>query len=148
MFLELLWVIPRSWKQKRILSEGIDFKQLQKSDFWKVAKYSSSKDLWCQLAREYYNLSYKPILSKVQRFQYLCQKLKQKSVIHQLTTKGRVLLILSELIILMFITIPPPLYSSHKIFQFVLWHQKWVNGKTKITGKVLNCFRVRKFELV
>ena len=66
--------MPGSWKRKRILSEGLYFKQLEKCDSWKVAKYSSSNDVWCQLAREYYNLSYKPILSKVQRFQYLCKK--------------------------------------------------------------------------
>ena len=70
--------MPGSWKRKRILSEGMDFKQLEKCNSWKVAKYSSSKDIWSQLVREYCNFSYKPILSKVQRFQYLCRKAETK----------------------------------------------------------------------
>ena len=69
--------MPGSSERKRILSEGIDFKQLKKCHSWKVAKYSSSNNAWCQLAREYYNLSYKPILSKVQPFQHLCRKAKK-----------------------------------------------------------------------
>ena len=73
-FVSRAWVMPGSWKRKRIFSEGIDFKQLEKCDSGKVAKYSSSKDVWSQLVHEYYNLRYKPILSKVQRFQYLCKK--------------------------------------------------------------------------
>ena len=70
--------MPVSWKRKSILSEEIDFKQLEKCDFWKVAKYSSSNDVWSQLAREYYNLSCRLILSKVQRFQYQCRKAETK----------------------------------------------------------------------
>ena len=67
-----------NWKRKRLICEGIDFKQLEKCDSSKVAKYYSSKDVWSQLVREYYNLSYKPILSKVQRFHYLCRKAETK----------------------------------------------------------------------
>ena len=56
----------------------MDFKQLEKCNSWKVAKYYSSKDIWSQLVREYYNLGYKPILSKVQQFQYPCRKAETK----------------------------------------------------------------------
>ena len=86
-----------SWKRKRILSEGIDFKQLEKCGSWKVAKYSLSNDVWCQLARKYYNLSYKLILSKVQRLQHLCKKAEAKKYNTSLKTKERVLLMLSEI---------------------------------------------------
>ena len=68
----------------------------------------------------------------------------------------------------MFIIIPPLLYSSHKILQFVgssFWSggkfvflkietincygvKKWVNDKTKFLVKVLNCFLVWKCELL
>ena len=61
-------------EEKKILSAGIGYKQLEKCDSLKVAIYSSSNDVWCHLAQEYYNLSHKLILSKVQRFQYLCRK--------------------------------------------------------------------------
>ena len=81
--------MPGSWKRKRILSEGIDFKQLEKCYSSKVAKYSSSKDVWSQLVREYYNLCYKPILSKVQRFQYLCRKGEIKKCNALMEDKGK-----------------------------------------------------------
>ena len=81
--------MPGSWKRKRKFSEGIDFKQLEKCDSWKVAKYSSSNDVWSQLVGEYYNLSYKPILSKVQRFQYLCRKAETKKCNTSTEDKGK-----------------------------------------------------------
>ena len=158
-----------SWKRKRILSKRIDFKQLEKCESWKVAKYSSSNDVWCQLAREYYNLSYKPILSKVQRFQYLCRKAETKSVIHQLKTKERVLLILSEksnnFNVYNYTSttiLPSQNMAICRLIFLVTWQicflkmetincygvKKWVNGKTRFLEKVLNCFLVWKFVLL
>ena len=81
--------MPGTWKRKRILSEGIDFKQLEKCDSWKIAKYSTSKDVWSQLVREYYNLNYRRILSKVQRFQYLCRKAETKKCNASMEDKGK-----------------------------------------------------------
>ena len=81
--------MPGSWKRKRMLSEEIDFKQLEKCDSWKVTKYSSPNDVWSQLVRKYYNLSYKPILSKVKRFQYLCRKAETKKCNKSIEDKGK-----------------------------------------------------------
>ena len=81
--------MPGSWKRKRILSEGIDIKQLEKCYSSKVAKYSSSKDVWSQFVREYYNLCYKPILPEVQRFQYLCRKAETKKCNALMEDKGK-----------------------------------------------------------
>ena len=81
--------MPGSWKRKRILPEGRNFKQLEKCDSWKVTKYSSSKDVWSQLVREYYNLSYEPILSKVQRFKYLWRKDETKKCNISMENKGK-----------------------------------------------------------
>ena len=112
--------MPGSWKRKRILSEGIDFKQLEKYDSWKVAKYSSSKDVWSQLVLEYYNLSYKPIFSKVQRFQYLCRKAETKKCKASMEAAA----------------FSPPLKHLAKLFELFLNSYFWVRSLKLATIKL------------
>ena len=86
--------MPGTWKRKRILSEGIDFKQLGNAILGKLLNILHQKMYgvnWCVNTTI---LAISQCFPKCSDFNIYTEKLKQKSVMHQWKTKERVRLIL------------------------------------------------------
>ena len=83
--------MPGSWKRKRILSEGRDFKQLEKFKLLNILHQKMYGVSWCVNTTI---LAMSQSFPKCSDLNIYGEKMKQKSVIYQWKTKERVLLIL------------------------------------------------------